>query len=89
MIIANGQDCFDIALQMTGHIESVFKVAELLGLGITDAMPVGVRVLTVDAPLDKRVLRIYQERGIVPASNISSGWAGVDYWSLELEFVVT
>jgi hypothetical protein len=89
MIIANGQDCFDIALQMTGHIESVFKVAELLGLGITDKMPVGVQVLAVDAPLDKRVLRVYKERGIAPASNLNSDLIGVDYWSLELEFIVT
>lgn len=92
--IENGQNVFDIALCVGGSIGYAFEVTEKLGVSVTSNLDnkVGVAVSEFQDVSNehKRILRIYKEKGIKPASNIEAGLReGIGFWIIELDFVVS
>ena len=65
--VKQGQTIFDIAIQTAGSVEAAFSAARLNGMGITDDLTVGDTLISPPV-IDKRMLRHYNDAGIVPAT---------------------
>jgi hypothetical protein len=91
--VSEKQSLFDIAVEKCGSAEAVFAIAELNDLAITDAMIAG-QTLLVSEPTNKAIADYYQTRGLKPATDATTAAMdelrneGVDYWALEVDFVV-
>ncbi|HBL74253.1 MAG: hypothetical protein A2W90_18035 [Bacteroidetes bacterium GWF2_42_66] len=89
--VSVNQSLFDIALQSCGSVEAVFGIAELNGLAITDALAPGQELL-VPEPANKPVADYYKMKGLRPATGIETldelRDEGIDYWAVEVDFVV-
>lgn len=88
------QNLLDIALQTSGSIEAVFLLAQANGISIT-ADIIGLILLPVTTA-NKDVLDFYKKNTIRPATgglpnqqNLPDKLEGVDYWSIEYDFIVT
>ncbi len=67
VIVKQGQCLFDIAMQTTGSAESVFELASLNNLSITDDLIPGT-VLTTPDVSDGKIVDYYNSEKITPAS---------------------
>lgn len=93
-----GQSLLDLAIQGTGSIEGVFRLAEAAGVSITDELSPG---MTIPVPLpiaDPQVAEYYAARRITPATaittdNTSGGgdisMEGIGFWAVEYDFIVS
>lgn len=86
-----GQSPLDLAIQGTGSIEGVFRLAEAAGISITDELSPG---MTIPVPLplaDSQVAEYYASRRITPATAITTDImpGGVEFWGIEYDFIVS
>lgn len=65
--VQSGQSLWDIAVQYCGTTEAAFEIAALKGMMPTAQPRTGER-LTVPNAENKKVVRYYEEHGLVPAS---------------------
>lgn len=65
--VQSGQSLWDIAVQYCGTTEAAFEIAALKGMMPTAQPKTGER-LTVPNAENKKVVRYYEEHGLVPAS---------------------
>jgi len=92
--VLNGQSLFDIAIQHCGDTKAAFAIAEMNGLSVTDQLTVGQDVEIPD-PYDRDVVGYFASRGINPATAINADVfdsvedEGLDYWILEVDFIVS
>lgn len=87
-VVQPGQTLEDIAVQWCGSEEAVWELARLNGLGLTADIIPGA-LLRLPSVVDKRVRRVYVERGWAPAAGGEVlVLEGIDYWAIELEFEV-
>ncbi len=87
------QSLFDIALQETGSIETVFDMAMANGIGITDELTTGT-VLQVAGTVINKVKNYYTANDIFPASTFTNAdrllsLEGIEYWGIEIDFNVS
>lgn len=67
IIVQSGQSLFDIAIQHCGGLGSVFAIAEANNLMPTATLSIGQKISVPDVE-NKKVVRYYEEHGIVPAT---------------------
>lgn len=93
MIVQNGQDVFDVSLSVGGSIEYAFEVAALLSVGVTSTELQGkfINFRSILTNPQKRVLQIYKEKKVNPASNVQAGLQGegIGFWFIGLDFRVS
>jgi len=83
-----GQSFFDIAIQELGSIESVYDLAVLNGLSVTDELEVGMDVLLPPVS-NKSIANFYSNKLIKPATGNNFKIDSVDrvfFEELSLEF---
>jgi len=83
-----GQTLVDVAVQHLGAESGVAALAQANGLDMTAEVVAG-QVLTLPEVENKRVVKVYKERGYVPATNISGELEGIEFWGIEYDFVVS
>lgn len=91
-IVKAGQTVADIAIQMCGTQESLFAVALLNGVGITDALTPGSQIeggtLAVFDVADYfRKYKLYPASGYAQSEILTP--QGIDYWAIGIDFVVS
>ena len=91
--VLNGQSVFDLAVQAAGSVEAAFDMADLLGTSITDELPVGARI-EASTTLNRQIAEYYRVNSIQPATGITAADApalqeGVEFWTVEYDFVVS
>lgn len=96
VIILAGQTLADIAVRENGSVASMFDIAALNGIGVSDELKAGSTLLVPDTIMDKTVAEFFRVRGFYPAN----GWSiteqqaaetlsGIGYWNIEIDFVVS
>lgn len=91
--VLEDQSLFDLAVQACGSVESVFDVASLNGMAITDILIPGSAISVPDFR-NLSVSEYYRLRRLRPATDITTENMdqlrdeGIDYWALEVDFVV-
>lgn len=92
--VLDGQSLFDIAIRRCGDISAAYSIAEMNGLSITDPLTAG-QELEIPDPYDKDVAGYFSNRGIEPATALTSEVfesvenEGLDYWILEVDFIIS
>lgn len=90
-----GQTLIDIALQELGDCERLFELAKMNNVNTTDDLEAGSLVFVPDWSLDKKELvKLFSNPMNKPASSrttlsIPTGPEGIDYWGIEIDFVVS
>jgi hypothetical protein len=90
-----GQTLIDIALQELGDCEQLFELAKMNNISATDDLAAGSLVFVPDYSLDKKELvKLFANPMNKPASSrsnitIPTGPEGIDYWGIEIDFVVS
>lgn len=88
-VVQPGQTLEDIAVQWCGGEEAVWELARLNGLGLTADIIPGA-LLRLPTVVDKRVRRVYVERGWAPAAGgVEEVQEGIDYMAISVDFIVT
>ena len=78
----------DVAIQHLGSEEAVGELARLNRLDLTAVLVPG-QVLNLPDVNNKRVRKVYTERGYVPAANIGTEGEGIEFWGIEFDFEVS
>lgn len=92
--VSEKQSLFDVAIQKGGSFESVMELALLNGLSITDSLLPGQQ-LELPVAIDNDVVNYFSSKGIVPeTTSIESDDSvpvleGIDYWGIEVDFIVS
>lgn len=92
--IIDRQNLFDIALQETGSIDTVFAIAVANGINITDEIPPGTELVIPEVEGNADVYRYYRANNLRPASGSIQATEieileGIDYWYIEMDFIVS
>nr|DAK82636.1 MAG TPA: hypothetical protein [Caudoviricetes sp.] len=95
--VLHNQSLLDLALQHTGTIESVFELAMLNNLSITDDVVAGKTLALPDeAFTNKDILAYYIAKNLQPATAFSKEdeqvferLEGISIWAINLDFIVT
>ena len=91
MRVSYNQSLFDISVQECGSIEDVFDIAKQNGLSITDSSDIASLIVVPDA-IEKQIADYYKAKRLNPATDIAETnnivLEGIDYWALEVDFVV-
>ena len=91
----SNQSVFDLAVQTSGSAESAFAFALRNGLSVTDTLTPGQQLTTVDI-MNIDIANYYNARNLKPATDYTvsepqpePGLEGIDYWAIEIDFVVS
>lgn len=82
-----GQTLHDIAIQYLGTNEAVFALAKLNGLDVESDLQAG-QVLNLPEVYNKRIRKLYDENGWLPASDTNQLLEGIGYWGIAYTFEV-
>ena len=91
--VSEGQTLLDIAMQYCGDVSKAMEVALLNGLNLTDDLQVGGWLMVPDVEPEKRLIveKLKAEK-VQPASldfiQTTTSDDGIDYWSIEEDFIV-
>lgn len=89
------QSMLDIAVQYSGGIETVFDLALINELSITDDLSPCVSILGSGSIFDSDIVNYYSNKGIVPStapttSEISQlSEDGIEFWAVEDDLIVS
>lgn len=96
--ILHNQSLLDLAIQHTGSVENAFELAVENGLSLTDDLEAGesIKLTTHGIRQNKDILGYYQAKKLQPAtginyqsSTINDKPQGIDYWTVQIDFVVS
>jgi hypothetical protein len=86
------QTLLDISVQTAGTLDSLFELASLNGMGITDELVAG-QTLTAPAVALFEVADYFRKYKLYPASATTPLSAllpeGIEFWSIEFDFIVS
>lgn len=96
-IILHHQSLLDLAVQHTGTAENAFDLALANNRSITDDLEAGDWLIANSQELkaNKDILSYYQAKKLQPATAISGDYStdnslqGIDYWAIQMDFVVS
>ena len=97
VVVLHNQSLLDLALQHTGTIESIFELAMLNNLSITDDVLAG-KILTIptESFTNNDILTYYIAKKIQPATAFSKEdeqvferLEGISIWAINLDFIIT
>ncbi|MCT4590522.1 MAG: hypothetical protein N4A71_22030 [Carboxylicivirga sp.] len=92
--VSEKQSLFDVAIQKGGSFEAVMELAILNGLSITESLTPG-QLLELPSVIDNDVVNYYSSKGIVPETTSTETedsvpvLEGIDYWAIEVDFIVS
>lgn len=97
IIVLHNQSLLDLAIQHTGAVENAFAIAVANGLSITDELEAGenIGLTAYDIQQNKDILSYYTAKKLQPATGLSSQQLsndkpqGIDYWAIQMDFVVS
>lgn len=98
VIVLHNQSLFDVALQHTGTIESLFELALANGISVTDDLTAGTPLSLGEGQRvrNKDVLDYYTAKKIQPATGftqtdlqILERLEGISIWAINLDFKVS
>lgn len=89
--VLDKQSLLDIALQECGDITAVFELADLNGVVITDDLQTGRGLVMPPVAVNRQVVSYYDAHGIRPATGIAGDFVpdGVEFWGIEIDFMVS
>lgn len=95
--VKNGQTLFDLAIQESGSMEDAFALAVLNGLPLSEELETGTPLNYLSLAADKKIRKQFQDNNWKPASSglIAGQGApggqleGVDYWAIQIDFIVS
>lgn len=91
-VVEHKQSLLDIALQHSGNIDSLFELAALNNLSITDDLNYGSS-LEVGGSVNNDVVETYLDKSIIPATDIDNSQPllleGIGYWIVGTDFKVS
>jgi hypothetical protein len=91
IIAKEGQTLFDIAVQGMGDAESAYEIGRLNSISVTTGLVSGQVLMLPDQATDADVLREFEIRKYVPATNdigTDDVGLGIEFWGIEIDFVV-
>ncbi len=91
-----GQTLLDIAMQYTGDVSRAVEIAHLNGLQLTDDLEAGMELQVPEAAIDKQyIAEAFAENDLHPASGETElpnaddeVLEGIDYWTIEDDFII-
>lgn len=92
--VSEKQSLFDVAIQKGGSFEAVMELAILNGLSITESLTPGQQ-LELPTVIDNDVVNFFSSQGIVPETTTNESedsitvLEGIDYWAVEVDFIVS
>jgi len=91
IVVLEAQSLFDLVIQECGGIGAAFEIAELNGLSITDVLVPGTSI-ELPETINKPVHEYYKTHGLKPSTDATTISElineGIDFWALEVDFVV-
>lgn len=91
--VLHNQSLLDIALQATGKAENAILIAVANNISITESLESGAEVIISENSGDVDIKNYYNSKNIQPASATNSQIinypGGIDFWSIENDFVVS
>lgn len=93
--VSEGQTLLDVAIEHLGDASRWDEIADLNGMGLTDALPIGGVLLVPDAAIEKQgVVDLFKPSYQKPSSAEDQGLAeifgeGLEYWAIEVDFVIS
>lgn len=95
--VRHNQTLLDIAIQTLGDISGVFLLAELNDLEITQDLKTGMELVFPGTLENKRIVKSYVEKALIPATAISPDLSGndgvllegIEFWGIEYDFIVS
>lgn len=96
IIVLHNQSLFDVALQHSGSIESIFEIILANDLSLTDEVKAGQTLTIPDVILkNKDILGYYKAKKIQPATGFTAEdkqvlerQEGISIWAINLDFIV-
>lgn len=93
--VISSQTLLDLAIQQLGSMEAIFDLAKLNGLSISDQLTDGQNLAFNINPVNRIIAKRYKDNGWKPASATTipgaapiEGLEGIDYWAIEIDFIV-
>lgn len=91
------QSLLDLAIQHTGSVENAFALALANNKSLTDDLEAGenIELTAYGIQQNKDILNYYTAKKLQPATGFSSQQfsndkpQGVDYWAIQMDFVVS
>lgn len=91
IIVDEGQNMMDVALQYLGDMSGVFDLANANGISITELLAPGDQ-LVLPAAINTGAAEYFEERAIVIATDDNDSVAqkpgGINYMEIEFDFIV-
>ena len=96
-IILHNQSILDLAIQHTGVVENAFDLALQNNRSITDDLEAGesIELTAYGIQQNKDILSYYTVKKLQPATAISEQLSansqpqGIDYWAIQMDFIVS
>lgn len=96
-IILHNQSLLDLAIQHTGTAENAFDLALVNNKSITGDLEAGesIELTAYGIRQNKDILSYYQAKKLQPATAISGDYSaestmqGIDYWAIQMDFIVS
>lgn len=97
MIVLHHQSLLDLAVQHTGTAENAFDLALANNRSITDDLEAGesIELTAYGIKQNKDILSYYTAKKLQPATAISGDYSaentmqGIDYWAIQMDFIVS
>lgn len=98
IIVLHNQSLLDLAIQHTGSVENAFDLALANNKSLTDDLQAGETINYEPTTINpnKDILSYYTAKKLQPAtainhqiSTINDKPEGVDYWAIQMDFVVS
>lgn len=89
------QSVLDVAVQHSGSIESIFDLASLNGLSVTDDLVPNDSLQRSEVTTDADVVFYYSTKGIIPSTAPSADdiaqhpIGGINYMGIQIDFIVS
>lgn len=91
--VLQGQSLYDLAIQETGTVESVFELALKNNMSVTDTLPLDIPFeIPSEIAKEKKIVSYYKALNLKPATENkgSLGVAiGINFWTIEVDFTVS
>jgi hypothetical protein len=88
--VSDKQTLLDISVAKMGDLDSVFDLARLNNMAVTDVINSGDVLQVADAPADEDVVNEFTARKFKPATaDVELILGGIDYMGIQIDFIVS
>jgi len=88
--IKEGQSLADIAVMLGGDISKIMELSRTNNIGVSDPLHCDDLVLHDDDNITKKqVADYYSKNNIIPATASGAIAEGIDFWTIEGDFIIS